>query len=287
MAATQVALSVDARRSTGRSAVAVAIIGAALTLGLGARIYALQSVGRSAAAIAMSADMDMRDMGKYWSFPFLQSSGLVGLLFAHVAALLGLWQADRKAAGEIPKSWVIPLHRHVSLYVVGSVLVHMLATALDAMGDSWRTVLVPGTWAKQGWPEAVTGYNTGIAAAYLLILVAPSFYLRNRLGAYRWRLLHRLVLVFYVLSIWHAMILGLDVGYYAWLRPLIWLLQIPILMLLMKRLYRPMTNALANEGLVGALARIACAGLFALSAAASAALLFVVLTGRSGFIPTV
>ena len=283
----QVTAAFQVRRRVGRSATTVAVIGVFATLVLAARIYALQSIGRSAAAIAMAADMNMRDMTTFWSFPLLQSSGLLGLLFAYIAALLGLWQANLKAAGRIPGPWLEPLHRHVALLVVGLVLVHVLATSLDAMGDSWRTVLVLGTWAHQGWPQAVTGYNIGILATYLLLLVAPSFYLRSWLGTHRWRLLHRLVLVFYLLTIWHAMILGLDLAYYTWLRPLIWLAQIPLLLLLMKRLSRSIMSNPTEAPVSTPIARLACIGLFGLSAATAVTLLFLVLTGKSGFIPTV
>jgi len=275
------------RGSASRSAAAVAVIGVALTLVLAARLYALQSVGKSAAAIAMASDMNMRDLRTFWSFPILQSSGMIGLLFAYVGALLGLWQTNLRTGWTTLKLQIERLHRHVGLLVVGLVLVHILATVLDAMGDSWRTVLIPGTWAKQGWPQAVTGYNTGILAAYLLMLVAPSFYLRNLLGGNRWLLLHRLVLVVYLLSIWHAMVLGLDLAYYAWLRPLIWLAQIPLLTLLMKRLYGPIVTRPMKTGSLAVLVRIANVGLFLLSAATSAGLFFLVVTGRAGFIPTV
>ena len=275
------------RGPASRSAAAVAVIGVALTLVLAARLYALQSVGKSAAAMAMASDMNMRDLRTFWSFPILQSSGMIGLLFAYVGALLGLWQANLRTGRTTLKLQIERLHRHVGLLVVGLVLVHILATVLDAMGDSWRTVLIPGTWAKQGWPQAVTGYNTGILAAYLLMLVAPSFYLRNLLGGNRWLLLHRLVLVVYLLSIWHAMVLGLDLAYYAWLRPLIWLAQIPLLTLLMKRLYGPIVTRPMKTGSLAVLVRIANVGLFLLSAATSAGLFFLVVTGRAGFIPTV
>ena len=275
------------RRSTARSAITVFVIGGLLTVVLAAKINLLQSIGKSAAAIAMAADMDMRKMGTYWSFPILQSSGLVGLLFAYVGALLGLWQAINKTAGRSATLTIERVHRHVALFVVVLVLVHMVATALDAMGDSWRTVLIPGTWAKQGWAAAVTGYNTGIAAAYLLVLVGPSYYLRSRLRPNCWRFVHRLVLGFYLLSIWHSMILGLDLAHYAWLRPMIWLAQIPLLVLLMARIYQPMTATPTEAGLPGLLTRVACVGLFILCAAGSSGLLYLVLTGRSGLIATV
>ena len=265
----------------------VFVVGGLLTVVLAAKIYLLQSIGKSAAAIAMAADMDMRKMGTYWSFPILQSSGLVGLLFAYVGALLGLWQAINKTAGRSLTLVIERVHRHVALFVVVLVLVHMVATALDAMGDSWRTVLIPGTWSKQGWSAAVTGYNTGIAAVYLLLLVGPSYYLRGLLGPKRWRFIHYFVLGFYVLSIWHAMILGLDLAHYVWLRPTIWLLQIPICVLLMIRLYRPMRTPVTKAGFLGSLSRVVGVGLFVLSAAIAAGLVYVVVTGRSGFIATV
>jgi len=276
-----------ARRTTVRSVLSVLAVGGSLVLLLAARLYWLQAAGKSAAALAMAADMDMRKMGVYWSFPILQSSGLVALLFAYVGALLGLWQAIKQGAGRSATSSIERVHRHIALFVVGLVLVHMLATALDAMGDSWRTVLIPGTWAKQGWSAAVTGYNTGIAAVYLLLLVGPSYYFRGLLGPKRWRFIHYFVLGFYVLSIWHAMILGLDLAHYVWLRPTIWLLQIPICVLLMIRLYRPMRTPVTKAGFLGSLSRVVGVGLFVLSAAIAAGLVYVVVTGRSGFIATV
>ena len=277
----------EARRRAGRSATLVALFGVIATLGLAARIYVLQAAGKSAAAIAMAADMNMRDMRRFWSFPLLQSSGLIALLCAYAAAVLGLWQANLKARGSTPKPWVEPLHRHLALLVIGLLLIHMLATGLDAMGDSWRTVLIPGTWARQGWPQAVTGYNTGIAAVYLLLLVAPTYYLRRSLGPSRWRLLHRLVLVFYGLSIWHAMILGLDLAHYAWLRPVIWLAQLPLLLMLMRRAYRSMMANPTRSGLSISIVRMSCLALLVLSGAMAAALLLLVCTGRSDFISTV
>jgi len=273
-------------RSPVRAVLTVFLIAAALTVLIAAQIYRLQAVGRSAAAIAMAADMDMRDTGKYWSFPILQASGLVALAFAYVAALLGLWQAVGKSAS-LQSARLERLHRHVSWVVVTLILIHVLATALDAMGDNWRTVLIPGTWAKQGWPAAVTGYNTGIAAVYLLLLVGPTYYLRRMIGPIRWRIVHRAVAAFYVLSIWHAMILGLDLAYYTWMRPLIWLLQLPLLALLMIRLYRAAWAGSAGTCSANFVLRITCSTLFVVCAMAAIGLLLLVLSGRAGFIATV
>lgn len=86
------------------------------------------------------------------------------------------------------------------------------------------------------WPEAEWGFDTCIFALYVLLLTAPMFYLRRRIGVGRWKILHRFVLTFYVLTLWHALLLGLDISHYQWVRPVIWLAQIPLLVLLVSRL---------------------------------------------------
>jgi len=264
----------------------VAALGCSTTLLVYLWLYKLQSYGQSAAALAMS-EMDMKDMQKYWSFPILQASGLTGLVFAYFSVLLGLGQSG-SAFPRIPWSHeqLNRYHRHVSLLVVALVIVHMAATAADAMGDSWKTVLIPSEWA-QAWPEAVWGYNTGIVASYLLVVLGPTFYVRGVVSAARWRFLHRFVLAFYILSFWHAMILGLDIAYYAWIRPTMWLSQIPLLYLLGKRLQRSIRDRDGATGLKQALMRLICRALVAASAIAGIAILTVVISGHSDLIATV
>jgi len=274
-------------RAATRSAVIVTGAGVLVTLILYVWIARLQAQDRSPAAVAM-ASMHMNNMTRYWSFPVLQASGLAGLLFAYLGAILGLQQSGR-AASWFPLGYrqIDRVHRQISLLVIGLVGVHVLATVLDAMGDSWKTVLIPGQWASQGWPQAVWGYNAGIFAVYILVLVAPTFYLRRTIGMRTWRFLHRFVLVFYGLSLWHALILGLDIGHYPWLRPVIWLLQIPLLALLIRRLSSPLRSdrkLSPSQRLTAASARYA---LQAASAAAIVAIAALVLTGHSGFIVTV
>ena len=283
----QTAAGRDEGREAIRTALLVTAAGVVVTLALYAWIARLQSQDRSPAALAM-ASMHMNNMTKYWSFPVLQASGLAGLLFAYLTAILGLQQSGR-AASWFPLSYrqIDRIHRQTSLLVIGLVAVHVLATALDAMGDSWKTVLIPGQWASQGWPQAVWGYNAGIIAVYLLVLVAPTFYLRRMVGLSRWRFVHRFVLVFYGLSVWHALILGVDVGYYAWLRPVIWLLQVPLLALLIRRLRSPLRSDRKVSGRRRLALLASRYGLQAVSAAAIAAIVALVVSGHSDLIATV
>jgi hypothetical protein len=250
-------------------------------------IRSLQARGHSAAALAMP-DMHMQNLHKFWSFPLLQASGLTALLFAYLSMILGLQQPARAVRGfPLPYRQIDRLHRQISLLVIGLVGVHVLATALDAMGDSWKTVLIPWQWANQGWPQAVWGYTTGIIALWVLVIVAPTYYVRRLIRLKRWRFLHRFVTAFYAFSVWHALILGADMDHYPWVRPVTWLLQIPVLVLFVRRLCQPMRRARhVSAGLQPMLraARYTLAGASCLAVVAIAAM---VLTGHSGFIARV
>ncbi len=103
----------------------------------------------------------MTDIGKYWAFPVLQASGLTGLVFAYLSVLLGLQQSGR-AVSWFPLTYrqINRIHRQVSLIVIGLVLIHVVATVFDAMGNTWQSVLLPGAVAATGWPAAVWGFNT-------------------------------------------------------------------------------------------------------------------------------
>jgi DMSO/TMAO reductase YedYZ heme-binding membrane subunit len=269
------------------SGVCVAAAGAASTTVLYLLIAHQQSQGASAAALAMS-DMHMQDMHRFWSFPLLQASGLTGLLFAYLAVVLGLQQSARALPG-LPLTYrqIDRLHRQVSLLVIGLVVIHVVATVLDGMGDSMLTVLVPWQWAYQGWPAAVWGYTFGIVAMYVMFLVAPTFSARRWVGTARWRFLHRFVLVFYGLSVGHALILGLDVGHYPWIRPVIWLAQVPLLALLIRRLLAPMRGTRRLSPGRHAMLRGLRYGLTVLSGLAIIAFVAIVVSGHSDLIATI
>lgn len=263
---------------TGRSALIVLVLGALTVLVLYAWIYQQQAAGKSAAAIAMPS-MHMNRMGVFWSFPLLQAAGLAALIWAYLGLGLGLLESG----GTVRWRWLplsvagrMRLHRHISLLVLGLIMVHILATAVDGMGDNLLTVLVPG---QAGWAAARFAYNIGIIAFYLAILVGPTYYIRRRIGVTRWRILHRLAAIVYILSIWHALLLGADIAFYGWVRPVMWLLQIPLLLLFIRRL---VTSARGRRR--RPVARGICYATAAVGAAAIAGVLAVVVTGNSGFV---
>jgi len=276
-----------ARRRGMASAACVALAGVISTGVLYLLIRQLQVDGRSAAALAMSS-MHMQNVHKFWSFPLLQASGLSGLVFAYLSVALGLQQSSR-GLPQLHLSYrqIDRLHRQMSLLVIALVLVHVVATALDAMGDSIKTVLIPWQWANQGWPQAVVGYTFGIVAMYILCIVAPTYYVRKRIGTSRWRFLHRFILLFYILSVGHTLILGLDISHYGWIRPVIWLAQIPLLALFIRRLTLPLRGSRRFSPTRQRALAYTRYTLTGLSSAGIILALAIVLTGNSGLITNV
>lgn len=272
--------------SSTKSAWSVTTIGAISFFALYAFIYHLQSHDKSAAALGMS-NMHMNKMSTFWSFPILQASGLVGLVAAYLAVLLGL-QQSRKVAGWFKLDYrsIDSLHRHIALLTLGLVIIHAVSTVFDAMGDSWRTVFWFNGWAnaKTGWPAAVWGYDLGIIAFYTFLLLGPTFYLRRKIGVQNWKYLHRFILIFYIGSVWHSLILGLDMSYYKWVRPLLWLLQIPLLWLFAKRFGELGKKNSDNKSGAKYLTSMLLVGIAYTGIVAA---LVIVFTGHSGFIANI
>ena len=248
----------------------VALLGLLTAVPIYAWIAVLQSHGRSAAALSMPT-MGMSRMGVFWAFPVLQASGLAALLWAFVGVALGLAESGRTIAWlPLRRRDLDRLHRYISLLVIGLIAVHVAATAMDAMGDSWITVLIP---QEEGWTAARWAYDLGIVAFYLSLLLGPTYYLRRFIGPRGWRFAHRFVLVVYILSVWHTLIIGADVQHYGWMRPALWLAQVPLLALFCYRLISP---AARSRTAVAVATRY---GLAAVGAAAAIAIVAIVATG--------
>jgi hypothetical protein len=210
-------------------------------------IAGLQAQDRSAAALSM-ASMHMNRMSVFWAFPILQAAGIAALIWAYAGVALGLTESGRGIAWlPLRRRELDRLHRHISVLVIVLIAIHALATAFDAMGDSLATVLVPG---QESWGAAKWAYDLGIIAFYLALLLGPTYYLRRRIGPRAWRFAHRFVVVVYILSVWYTLILGADVEHYGWVRPFIWLVQIPLLALLGWRLTHPASRGRTRSGAV-------------------------------------
>lgn len=76
-------------------------------------------------------------------------------------------------------------------------------------------------------------------ALYLAVVVGPSYYVRDRIGRRTWLLAHQLAALSYAAALWHSRALGSDVRMQGFGRTPTWVLQIPLLVLIGLRLFRP------------------------------------------------
>jgi sulfoxide reductase heme-binding subunit YedZ len=158
------------------------------------------------------------------------ASGIVALALISLSVVMGL----AMAAGVLKRANVrrasARLHEHVALAAIAAITAHGLAL----LGDQW---LKPG-WRGITIPFLLTyrpGFTgIGIIAGYVAVLLGPSFYLRRRIGARRWRKLHRAIVVVWILSTVHALGAGSDASK-LWLRVVILIPVAPIVYLLVVR----------------------------------------------------
>ncbi|CAO0836945.1 hypothetical protein SMICM17S_06182 [Streptomyces microflavus] len=150
--------------------------------------------------------------------------------------------ARRAGPGRRPQR----LHHHASqshrandaqALLFGAELVrHSTASWNSALTTAFIETFVPGGYDSGTGQIAIP---VGQAALYLAIPLGLLFYVRHRIGPKTWRVLHRFVIVVYVLSVWHTLLYGTNVWYDGWFRTSVWLLQLPIAALLLLRLLRP------------------------------------------------
>jgi len=270
---------------TGRpgliSAVTVGLLGIVTVVPFYLWDYHLQEKGRSAESIEMSY-MRMTNMHVFWAIPVIMATGIAALLWAWLSVALGLLDSGRMIRWlPLTRAQIDRLHRHISLLVIALIVAHAATTAFDAMGDNLLTVFVPFT---QTWKQAAFAYQLGIFALYLAILLGPSYYLRRLITPARWRIMHRASLIVYILSVWHALILGSEPAYYSWIRPVMWLAQLPLLALLAHRLLRPAARARNPHTATVIRGNTVRRAFLTLDAAAAVAVIAIVTSGHSGFI---
>ncbi len=160
-----------------------------------------------------------------------RASGVVALVLISLSVLMGLAMATRVLGRPKLRRAAARLHEHVALIALVAIAMHGAALLGDKwLRPGWRGVTVP---FAMSYRPGFTGL--GIIAGYLALLLGPSFYLRKRIGARRWRKLHRATALVWVLSAIHTIGAGSDGGQ-LWLRCLVLAPGIPIVYLLVLRL---------------------------------------------------
>jgi hypothetical protein len=169
----------------------------------------------------------------------LRATGVAALAWAYAGLLIGLLVGIRVPRRLLAyRAAVITVHRQLNLAALALIAAHVVSFAVFTPGGSWLVALVPQTA-----PVGPLGYSAGLAAFYLAIILGPSYYLRERIGRRVWLVAHQLAAATYALALWHTLVLGADARIDGVWRTLLWVLQVPLLLLFWLRLIRPLRVA--------------------------------------------
>jgi sulfoxide reductase heme-binding subunit YedZ len=196
-----------------------------------------------------------------------RASGIVALALISLSVLIGLTMAAKIIRRPGLKRSMVRLHEHMALAAILAIGAH----GLSLLGDHW---LKPG-WNGIAVPFALSYKpaftGLGIIGGYVVLLLGPSFYLRRRIGARRWRRLHTLIIVAWILSAVHTLGAGSD-AHKVWLEAVVVAPVLPIVYLFMVRMLKP-ARGRAEEVPASGLSLVSLIRGAALSASAIAILL--------------
>ena len=162
-----------------------------------------------------------------------RASGILAFVLICLSVMIGLAMAAKVLRRPALKRACVRLHEHIALIALAAITLHGVAL----LGDQWlrpglRGIAVPFAISYR---PGFTGL--GIIAGYLAALLGPSFYLRRRIGARRWRQLHRATALVWILAVIHTLGAGSD-GTTVWLRAIVLATGLPIVYLFALRVFQ-------------------------------------------------
>jgi sulfoxide reductase heme-binding subunit YedZ len=167
-----------------------------------------------------------------------RASGIVALALISLSVLIGLTMAAKVVRRPGLKRAMVKLHEHIALAAILAIGAH----GLSLLGDHWLRPGLPGIAVPFALSYKPTFTGLGIIGGYLVVLLGPSFYLRRRIGARRWRRLHGLIIVAWILSAVHTLGAGSD-AHRLWLQTMVVAPVLPIVYVFMLRRLRPSRDA--------------------------------------------
>lgn len=158
-----------------------------------------------------------------------RGSGIAALLLSSGAVALGLLMSGRFARSRAKD--LRPLHEALSLATLAALVLHATALLGDAyLSPSLADITVPFVF---DYEPLWTGI--GVITGWLLIALGLSYYTRARIGVERWRKLHRLTALAWLLAIGHSLGSGTDADRW-WFLTACALVVVPAVLLLVARL---------------------------------------------------
>jgi methionine sulfoxide reductase heme-binding subunit len=171
----------------------------------------------------------MTDPSPYLMWITTRAAGTTAMVLASASVAVGLAMGSKLPFGRGPDR--IAIHQTLSLAVLVAVAVHGLTLLGDTyLHPSVLDVTVPFAFSYRTLPTTI-----GIVAAWSLVLLGLSYYLRRWIGHRRWKLIHRFTVLAWIGALVHTFTEGTDAGQH-WFIALIALTAAPAVCLLILRL---------------------------------------------------
>jgi sulfoxide reductase heme-binding subunit YedZ len=133
-----------------------------------------------------------------------RAAGGAALLLASASVALGLMMSAKYSGSN--KRDLRAIHEALSLSALAMVALH----GVSLLGDSYLNPGLSGIAIPFVGAYRPLWTGLGIIAGYGLAVLGLTYYLRDRIGAVRWRRLHRLTAVFWLLAVGHTIEAGSD-----------------------------------------------------------------------------
>jgi sulfoxide reductase heme-binding subunit YedZ len=133
-----------------------------------------------------------------------RAAGGAALLLSSASVAVGLTMSSRRPSAN--KRDLRAVHEAMSLTTLAMVALH----GLSLLGDSYLNPGVAGIAIPFVGFYRPLWTGLGIVAGYGLAALGLTYYLRDRIGAARWRRLHRLTAVFWLAAVAHTIGAGSD-----------------------------------------------------------------------------
>jgi sulfoxide reductase heme-binding subunit YedZ len=135
-----------------------------------------------------------------------RAAGIAALVLTSASVGVGVTMGGRLIRGRVPD--LRALHEALSLGALLALAIHGLSLVGDGfIGMNLADVTVPFASSF-----ATFWVTLGVVGGWLLILLGLSYYFRARIGAQRWKRLHRWTLLGWLLGVVHAVGVGTDAG---------------------------------------------------------------------------
>jgi sulfoxide reductase heme-binding subunit YedZ len=133
-----------------------------------------------------------------------RAAGGAALILASAAVAVGLMISAKRPVAS--KNDLRAIHEALSLTTLAMVALH----GLSLLGDSFLHPGLAGIAIPFAGAYRPLWTGLGIVAGYGLAALGLTYYARERIGAARWRKLHRLIGLFWLLAIAHTIGAGSD-----------------------------------------------------------------------------